>query len=148
MKKLLAYLISLFAAIGILANTSFASDNLSSKLSKNNTTTYLFVLAAPQGSITTSGKQTTLSLSPIRHVMYFSDRPARDAGGMPMTKFLALWGQGKDSFKADAPNAALVSALSFDKVTKDYHIEKFVILSKPQYDEKNKTVSFAIAPIT
>ena len=41
-----------------------------------------------------------------------------------------------------------MSALSFDKVTKDYHIEKFVILSKPQYDEKNKTVSFAIAPIT
>ncbi len=40
-------------------------------------------------------------------ILYFSDRPDRFIGQMTAARFLRLWGEGKDDFKADPPNAVL-----------------------------------------
>ncbi len=69
--------------------------------SKN--TGYLFVLSATSGSL----KGDTLTLNGVPNVLYFSDRPARKAGHMSVSKFVEMWNKQSDSFKADPPNATL-----------------------------------------
>ena len=39
--------------------------------------------------------------------LYFSDRPLRMAGNLKMADYLKTWKDGRDSFGADPPNAAL-----------------------------------------
>ena len=39
--------------------------------------------------------------------IYFSDRPERIAGHMTTSDFVAEWGEGKNSFAADPPNASV-----------------------------------------
>jgi hypothetical protein len=64
---------------------------------------YLFVISGTSGSLDGD----TLTLNGVPNVIYFSDRPARIAGHMSLTKFVDTWGKGSDSFKADPPNATL-----------------------------------------
>ena len=46
----------------------------------------------------------------------FADRPERIAGHMPTANIVPMWGEGKDSFTADPPNATL-SILSGDAIS-------------------------------
>ncbi len=65
---------------------------------------YLFVQSAP----TVTLKNGVLTLRGVNgSTLYFSDRPDRIVGHVPTTEFVAHWGEGADSFKADPPNAAL-----------------------------------------
>ena len=45
-------------------------------------------------------------------VIWFSNRPNRKAGSIPVKDLLKAWDEGKDSFKKDPPNAILVIANS------------------------------------
>jgi len=69
--------------------------------SKN--TGYLYVISGTSGSLDGD----TLTLNGVPNVLYFSDRPARKAGHLSLEKFVESWNKGKDSFKADPPNAVL-----------------------------------------
>jgi len=69
--------------------------------SKN--TGYLFVISGTSGSLDGD----TLTLNGVPNVIYFSDRPARVAGHLSLEKFVEMWDQGDDSYKADPPNATL-----------------------------------------
>ena len=72
---------------------------------------FLFVLRAHHGVITKTSGGYTLTLKGMDDkVLYFSDRPVRKAGFMTMTRFMGNWAKGKDSFKANPPNAAIVHA--------------------------------------
>ncbi len=64
---------------------------------------YLFVISGTSGSLDGD----TLTLNGVPNVIYFSDRPARKAGHLSLKKFVEMWDQGDDSFKADPPNATL-----------------------------------------
>jgi hypothetical protein len=48
---------------------------------------------------------TLIGVSPV--VTFFSDRPYRTAGHVLLSGFIQLWDEGRDSFKADPPNASL-----------------------------------------
>jgi hypothetical protein len=50
-----------------------------------------------------SSKLTLTGVSPI--TVFFTDRPERIAGNMKTASFIPFWGEGKDSFKSDPPNA-------------------------------------------
>ncbi len=50
-----------------------------------------------------TNKLTLTGVSPV--TLFFSDRPDRIAGNMKTSAFIPFWSQGKDSFKADPPNA-------------------------------------------
>jgi hypothetical protein len=147
-KLLIASAVSI--AMILFGGTSSAAsqDQLNTTLSKQQTQlpSWLFVLAVPEGKISVENNQAFLTLHPVRHIMYFSDRPIRKSGGMKVEKFLAMWSKagGNNSFQKDAPNAALVAALESDQA---YHTDNFLTLSNPTYDKKSQTLTFSIAPL-
>jgi len=51
------------------------------------------------------GRLTLKGVSPA--TVMFSDRPERIAGHMATTRFVPFWGEGKNSFLKDPPNATL-----------------------------------------
>jgi hypothetical protein len=52
-----------------------------------------------------NGTMTLRGVNPV--TVCFADRPERIAGHMPTAKIVPMWGEGKDSFTADPPNATL-----------------------------------------
>lgn len=64
----------------------------------------LFVQNAKSVSYS-NGRLVLHGVNPI--TVCFSDRPARMAGHMPTSNMVPMWGEGKDSFLKDAPNATL-----------------------------------------
>ena len=66
----------------------------------------LFVLSAKSGDIARSGQSYRLTLNTVDpHVLWFTDRPNRKAGFVPLTHFLASWTK---VFADSPPNGALV----------------------------------------
>ncbi len=43
-------------------------------------------------------------------MLYFSDRPVREAGFITVSQFMGDWAKGHNSFQANPPNAAIVHA--------------------------------------
>jgi len=64
------------------------------------------------------------------NVIVFADRPVRAAGHEDMDLFIARWGDGKDSFSKDPPNAT-ISVLGGDK---DGVADAVVTISNPKLD--------------
>ena len=77
----------------------------------------LFVQTAR--SLSSDGAKTiTLhGLSPS--TLYFADRPQREVGHMTSKQFVALWGEGENSFAIDPPNAVLSFAEPEDRTPED-----------------------------
>jgi hypothetical protein len=65
--------------------------------------------------------------------VFFTDRPKRAAGHVRNDKFLSSWNEGKNSFKADPPNASL----SFFDEKGGRPALAVVVLSNPRSDGKN-----------
>jgi hypothetical protein len=83
---------------------------------------------------TLEGNKLTLT-GVTKNVIVFADRPVRAAGHESTDMFIARWGDGKDSFKADPPNAT-VSVLGGDK---DGVTDAVVILKNPKLDGETLT---------
>lgn len=83
------------------------------------------------GATLADGKLTLTGVS--GNVIVFADRPVRAAGHETTEMFISRWGDGKDSFKADPPNAT-VSVLGGEKggVT-----DAVVVLKNPKLDGQN-----------
>lgn len=64
----------------------------------------LFVQTAKSATLK-DGKLTLQGISP--NTVFFSDRPERVAGHLATSEMIPLWGEGKDSFTKDPPNATL-----------------------------------------
>ena len=64
------------------------------------------------------------------NVIVFADRPVRAAGHEDMDLFIARWGDGKDSFSKDPPNAT-ISVLGGEK---DGVADAVVTISNPKLD--------------
>ena len=91
---------------------------------------YLFVISGTSGSLDGD----ILTLKGVPNVIYFSDRPVRNAGHMSLTKFVEMWGKGINNFKADPPNATL-------SVLKKKG-EKNVVVELMSAEQKNGSVVF------
>jgi hypothetical protein len=75
---------------------------------------FLFVQSAKGMNFDKSTRKLTLTgVSPV--TVFFSDRPERIAGHMRTASFIPFWSEGKDSFKANPPNAD-ISILEGDKL--------------------------------
>ncbi len=86
---------------------------------------YLGVLNSDHATLA-DGKLTLKGVS--HNVIIFADRPARGAGHEDLDAFISRWGDGKDSFKKDPPNAT-VSVLGGEK---DGVTDAVVELSNPK----------------
>ena len=68
----------------------------------------LYVMAA-DAAVIENGRLTLSGLDAT--VIWFTDRPARQAGRAATEVFIANWPEGTDSFAVDPPNAVLVGSL-------------------------------------
>lgn len=86
-------------------------------------------------------------------VTYFTDRPTRKAGLMPMQKLLELWEiNNEDSFKKNPPNVDISAYLDNENTSQHKNknqdpINFVTILESPHYDAKNKSLSYEIKPV-
>ncbi len=65
--------------------------------------TFLFALSARSGSF----DQGCLTLNDVPLAIYFSDRPNRIVGHVPVAQLLELWDEGPNSLAEDPPNTVL-----------------------------------------
>lgn len=92
----------------------------------------LFVVNADLATVA-DGKLTLSGVS--GNVIVFADRPVRAAGHETTAVFVSRWGDGKDSFQADPPNATIsVLGGSEGGVT-----DAVVVLMNPKLDGGNLT---------
>lgn len=61
--------------------------------------------------------------APSPSTLYFADRPQREVGHMSTASFVALWGEGENSFATDPPNAVLSFAEPGDRAVDDVVVE-------------------------
>jgi hypothetical protein len=85
------------------------------------------------GATLADGKLTLTGVS--GNVIVFADRPVRAAGHESMDMFMARWGDGKDSFAKDPPNAT-ISVLGGSEVGVT---DAVVTISNPKLDGGNLT---------
>jgi hypothetical protein len=86
-----------------------------------------------QGADLADGK---LTLSGVTgNIIVFADRPVRAAGHESTELFISRWGEGKDSFASDPPNAT-VSVLGGEK---DGVTDAVVVLKNPKLANGNLT---------
>ncbi len=109
--------------LAVFASASFAQeDNMQGAYS------FMFVQTA-KGVSFKDGKMTLKGVAPS--MVFFADRPERMAGHFPVTHFLQMWDEGKDSFKNDPPNANL-SILGSEEGATNIVVE----ISNPVLSEK------------
>jgi hypothetical protein len=138
----LVLLLAIGAGGGLVAVTASTSAQTPAASEDAATPTYLFVLQATGGSLASTGDgEWTLSLTGVSpQTIYFTDRPAREAGTLPTTEFLDLDGL----FTADnPPNAAVVVA---DPASEREDV-LVVALRGPAYDPAAGTLSYTVAPV-
>jgi hypothetical protein len=108
---------------------------------ENETSTHIFLQEGTNGSFVkdVSGNYTLTITGVIPYTVYFSDRPARDAGFAEMKQFL-------DGFNFDPnnpPNAAVM--IREGNESNDMIV---VELTAPQYDEANSILTYTAKPIS
>jgi len=88
------------SALAATSNVAFAQG----KPDAPKTADFLFVQSAKGLTFDKASNKLTLTgVSPV--TVFFTDRPERIAGNMKTTAFVPFWSEGKDSFKANPPNA-------------------------------------------
>lgn len=70
--------------------------------------TFLFAQLADEAELDRETGVSTLTLRGVKPTVYFSDRPARNAGHVTTAEFAANWMKGPNSFASNPPNAELV----------------------------------------
>lgn len=131
-----------------LMNITQAKEPSKNIKTKNNQESYLFTQSAKAASlekIQGAMKGYKLTLKQINaHVSYFSERPTRKTGVMPVERFLKLWEQtGKNNFRKDPPNAELhVTHIGADN--KEQILDFAVELTNPKYDKATETLTYHI----
>ena len=86
-----------------------------------------------QGADLAGGKLTLSGVS--GNIIVFADRPVRAAGHETTELFISRWGEGKDSFSSDPPNAT-VSVLGGES---DGVTDAVVVLKNPKLENGNLT---------
>ncbi len=113
-------------------------------------TEYLLVQHGTKATINIkAGEKTfTITLFDVSpHVDYFSDRPNRKAGSLPIQDFLKLWEpKGAKSFHNNPPNAYF-NAMEMGTATANNIKNMAIELSNPQYDSQTNTLRYTATPL-
>lgn len=137
MKRLSLLISSIFLLLsinGLGFAVTKSNDKAKQKLS------LLFVLASKEATISKGPDGLVLTLKdPNKKVLYFSERPNRVAGHIALATFVKGWSKGKNSFKADPPNAVFVHAGS----DKGIPVELTAVALTPD----GSSVEFNIEPV-
>ena len=133
MKK--SFLITAVLAMAIVAQMGLLPGI--SQAQQDQMPQFLFVQNA-KGVVFDKGTISLKGVSPA--TLFFSDRPMRIAGHYTTEEFVQMWGEGKDSFKSDPPNATL----SIFQEDRDKLTDVVVKLSNPKLEGDDLTYHVAI----
>jgi hypothetical protein len=132
-------------SIAILAIAAFGNANASNK---DTIRRVIFMQPCAYATLQ-STKQThtyTLTLKLLGdnpQVVYVSEHPHRDAGTIPVAKFLSGWNEHPNSFSNKPPMAALVYEKF--KADKPYGVKVDMMqITKPKLDSKNSTLTYEV----
>ena len=143
MKK---YLSLLIASMFLISAVAFGET----KAAAADTSSILFTQIAQSATLTpVVGKDNTyqLTLNNInKHVIWFTDRPGRNSGMIPVEKFMTAWNEGKDSFASNPPNASLVT-ISNSKAMPSTKEVSVIKLTNPVYDKKANSLTYTVEPV-
>lgn len=143
-------LVSLFLSSLLAVNLCYAATEKNSNGNKTNEG-YLLIQGAAEAMLEQSKDDPSYYLLTLKqvnpYVMYFSERPTRKAGQMPMEKYLHFWkSEGPNNFQKNPPNADLHAiqrvAGSPDKIY-NFILELF----DPNYDSAKQTISYRVKPL-
>lgn len=138
MRKFKCTLLTLLLSLSFVL-PAFAAQNKSLNV--------LFLQSAHAAQITVHKKHYKLILKNVdSFVSYFSDRPARVTGLMPIEKFIARWHHSRDNFAKNPPNVAIESfVLGRNGHRKPVAI--FATLKNPHYDAKKHSITYELNPL-
>lgn len=128
-----------FMTVAVLAAALPLTSGLQVAHAKEDKVQLMFVQTADD--LKADGK--TIRLVNVgRQTLYFSDRPVRMAGHLPMSAYMDEWkaGEGADNFAADPPNATL-SVLEPEKAENTLAV---VEISNPVVDGNDLLYSYKL----
>lgn len=106
------FILSLFFVLPLSLSQAYAdSHNSNTTKTQKTPVEWLYVITAKDGEIKKNEQgqyMLILEHGKIEKVLAFSDRPNRIVKIIPAEKFKNIWGEGKNSFKKDPPNAVAV----------------------------------------
>jgi len=108
----------------------------------------LFILHAETASIDMMDGTTMngmLTLHDVNDsVAFFSERPNRRAGNVPLKRFIDDWDSGADSFSLQPPNAGFIYFAPSDSPKRQtaHYSELNLVLRNPRYNSKKDTLTF------
>ena len=123
--------------LALLGAAVFSLSSASLLAAETKTVQVLFVQSA-RNVVFDGGTMTLKDVNPS--TLFFSDRPERIAGHYSNQEYLKIWGEGRDSFLKDPPNA-VVSV--FDRPGQD-PAEVVVTISKPRLQGNDLSYEFKL----
>ena len=138
-----------FAALALLLSFSLVQNCYAGT---NTSTNLEFIQTAPKAKLEMipgkKGEYKITLYNPNPYVSFFSDRPKRMTGMMPIPGFLALWNNKNlaNNFATIPPNGALESQSKI-MIFKRHRLSLLASLSNPQYDAKNKTMTYTLSSL-
>ena len=124
-------------SLALLGAAVFSLSSASLLAAETKTVQVLFVQSA-RNVVFDGGTMTLKDVNPS--TLFFSDRPERIAGHYSNQEYLKIWGEGRDSFLKDPPNA-VVSV--FDRPGQD-PAEVVVTISKPRLQGNDLSYEFKL----
>lgn len=138
----------------IICISLFAFSAIEAKAAATEKTMLLeFVQTAQKGNLEAlEGKSGQYKLTLYKvdpYVGYFSDRPKRVTGIMPIKKFVRLWNEKSidNNFTINPPNAA-IETMIIQMIFNNHRISLVASLSNPEYHGHDHSISYTINLLT
>ncbi len=146
MKKITLLAVAFFSLLSLcFASTSFANTKPSTQME--------FVQTAHAGKLEAipgkTGQYKITLYKPGAYVSYFSDRPKRVTGLMPIDHFVKLWSEKdvQNSFAMTPPNAA-IETVAVKMIFNRHRFSIMGSLSDPQYNAKENTITYTLSSLS
>jgi len=108
-----------------------------------------FVIKANQGEMKNASQPGSYLLTikdPVPYIGYYSNRPHRLTGIVPLLKFVQSWKVGENSFAANAPNAILIPG-QIDDVYNANESTFMMTVTDIGYRSSDHSLLFLVRPI-
>lgn len=140
-KKLL---ITLTCSLALLLGCGFTFAAAKSE-NKNDNKSYVFIQMARKAELTATQQPGVyqLVLSNVKpDITYFTDRPNRTTGSVPIEKFFNGWKSSDgDSFNKDMPNVG-ITGVQLHGLMRPENVSFVLALQNPQYDAKKRMLTY------
>jgi len=141
MKKLLSQIFPPIAALVLLllAFSVMAASVTHSSTSPTQKNPVFFVQTASSAHMH-NGKLELRSVNPA--VVWFTDRPNRNAGHVSINRYMHLWNDQSSNFKQNNPNASLVGFVQNPVTKKRETVSVVLDLKNAKYNKQTHTLTY------